>query len=246
MSLIYEPRGRAFEYSPLACNLAVGCVHRCRYCFGPGSFRVAPENWGTPRFKENAVEKFEKDALKLQGDPRDILFSFASDPYMNAEAAGLMSKILPIADHNRLRVQVLTKNPGLALKTNATELKRNGWKLGVTMIMVSETLREQWEPGAPPIADRLQALKDAHAIGIPTWVSIEPVVDVDEALASIETVMPYADFLKVGKLNHMPEEKAIDWADFLARARALLGDHPHLIKDDLLKFDAERTDKPCE
>ena len=30
-TIIYEPKGRAREYAPLACNLAVGCVHRCVY-----------------------------------------------------------------------------------------------------------------------------------------------------------------------------------------------------------------------
>jgi len=235
--MIYEPKGRALEYSPLACNLAVGCVHKCEYCYGPGAFRVAPADWPTPRYKKNAVAEFEKDAVKFAGDPRDILFSFASDPYMTEESAVTMAQILPIAETNRLRVQVLTKNPARALEVSGDILARNGWKLGTTIIFLSEQLRAEWEPGAPSIDSRLGALARAEDLGIKTWVSIEPVVDVDEAIAAIKAVKPLADFIKVGKLNHHALSKEIDWADFLCRAKDALGSHPHLIKDDLKKFE---------
>ena len=35
MKIIYEPKGKALEYAPLACNLYKGCPHGCRYCYGP-------------------------------------------------------------------------------------------------------------------------------------------------------------------------------------------------------------------
>ena len=35
MSIIYEPSGMAKEYSPYACNLYIGCSHRCKYCYAP-------------------------------------------------------------------------------------------------------------------------------------------------------------------------------------------------------------------
>ena len=235
--LIYEPKGRALEYSPLACNLAVGCTHRCTYCYGPGAFRVDVEKWGTPRMKANVVADFRKAAVKFRDDPRDILFSFASDPYMTDESAAIMAEVLPIAEENNLRVQVLTKNPTRALDTSGEILQRNGWKLGTTIIFLSEQLRKQWEPGAPSIESRIGAVKTAHERGIKTWVSVEPVVDVDEALAAISAVLPYADFLKVGKLNHHPLARTINWADFLRRAQAIIGEHPHLIKEDLKKFE---------
>jgi DNA repair photolyase len=187
--------------------------------------------------KSSAVVEFRKAAVKLKDDPRDILFSFASDPYMTPESAAVMAEVLHIAEENNLRVQVLTKNPARALETSGDILQRNGWKLGTTIIFLSESLRAEWEPSAPSINSRIGAVKLAHERGIKTWVSIEPVVDVDEALSAIEAVLPHADFLKVGKLNHHPLAKSIDWADFLRRAKAIIGDHPHLIKEDLKKFE---------
>jgi DNA repair photolyase len=235
--MIYEPKGRALEYSPLACNLAVGCTHNCRYCYGPGAFRVDPNKWNEPRFKADVVSKYRKDAAKLINDPREILFSFASDPYMNQQSADIMKQILPIAEQCRHRVQVLTKNPRLALDASAAILKRNDWKLGTTLIFLSEKLREEWEPGAPTIEERFRALKEAHDLGIKTWVSIEPVVDIDEALAAISAVKPHADFIKVGKLNNHRLQGTMDWRYFLTKAREVLGNHPHLIKHDLKAFE---------
>ncbi|GAG16265.1 unnamed protein product [marine sediment metagenome] len=77
---------------------------------------------------------------------------------------------------------------------------------------------------------------EAHERGIKTWVSVEPVVDPVEALMVIETLLPYVDLWKVGKLNHDPErEKAINWKNFLMKVERLLQDRPHIIKNDLLE-----------
>ena len=35
MQTIYEPKGKAREYSPLALNLYDGCDHGCKYCYVP-------------------------------------------------------------------------------------------------------------------------------------------------------------------------------------------------------------------
>ncbi|MFZ5453843.1 MAG: hypothetical protein ACOZF2_18480 [Thermodesulfobacteriota bacterium] len=39
MAIIYEPRGKAREYSPLAANLYRGYAHACVYCFAPQAAR---------------------------------------------------------------------------------------------------------------------------------------------------------------------------------------------------------------
>lgn len=35
MAAIYEPKGAAREYSPLALNYQTGCDHGCVYCYVP-------------------------------------------------------------------------------------------------------------------------------------------------------------------------------------------------------------------
>lgn len=231
--LIYEPRGRALEYAPLACNLAVGCIHGCRYCYGPRAFRVPPTDWTVPLPKEDLVGRFARSAEQFAGDPREILFSFATDPLGTLEQVEDLRAILPLAEAHRLRLTVLTKNPEAA-EEFLPVFARNDWSLGTTVCFTDEALRAEWEPGAPSIASRLSGLALARARGVRTWASVEPVLDPEEGLRAIRALLPLADLLKVGKWNHDRRAAAIDWASFCDRAVALLGDHPRVLKVDLL------------
>lgn len=77
MSIIYEPRGKAKEYSDLAVNLYTGCSHACRYCYCPGIVRKKLDEWSAnPKPRLNILRLLENDAKKLKGDPREILLSF--------------------------------------------------------------------------------------------------------------------------------------------------------------------------
>ena len=59
---------------------------------------------------------------------------------------------------------------------------------------------------------RIAAIKAAHEMGIRTWVSLEPVIDPDQALELIEQIHPFVDHWKVGKLNYQNLE--VDWLKF--------------------------------
>jgi DNA repair photolyase len=235
MGIIYEPAGRAREYAPLACNLFSGCLHACEYCYCPGIFRRSLADWSSaPAIKQDALTKFGREAKKLAGDPRDILFSFTSDPCQSPDAVAATAEALRIAAAYQLTCTVLTKNPEASRPLWET-MRGSGYTLASTVCFLSEDLRATWEPGAPSIASRLAALGAAHAIGIKTWASVEPCVDEDEGIAAIKALIPVTDLIKVGKLNHHPHGKTIDWERYAARAVEALGDHPCLIKDDLKK-----------
>jgi DNA repair photolyase len=246
MSIIYEPRGKAREYSDLAVNLYTGCSHACRYCYCPAILRKTIDAWAfNPQPRKGILRDLERDAKKLRGDPREILLSFMSDPYHSDGAARLTREALQVLERYDLRVQVLTKG-GRRSTRDFDILLRNSWKYGTTIIFQSEALRAEWEPGAPPIAERIEAVRQAHAMGIFTWVSVEPVVDPTEALKVVETLRGEVDLWKIGKLNHDREREAgIDWHRFLVDVEAALDGHRYLIKKDLERFrQAERESKP--
>lgn len=230
--LIYEPRGRALEYAPLACNLAVGCVHGCRYCYGPASFRVAPGDWPVVRPKDDLVGRFERSARAFASDPREILFSFATDPLGTPAQIADLAAVLPIAAAHNLRLTVLTKNPEAA-EPFLDAFAVADWSLGTTVCFADEALRAEWEPNAPSIASRLAGLALAKARGVRTWASVEPVVDPEEGLRAIRALLPLADLIKVGRWNHDARANAIDWRDFLHRAALALVGHKRLFKHDL-------------
>jgi DNA repair photolyase len=237
MAIIYEPRGKAREYSELAVNLYTGCSHACRYCYCPAVLRRTMDQWTCdPQPRRNVLRELERDAQKLQADPREILLSFMSDPYHSDDAASLTREALLLLERYNLRVQVLTKG-GLRSCRDFDVLARNQWKYGATLIFRSERLREQWEPGAAPIAERIEAIRAAHAMGIFTWVSVEPVIDTAEAIEVIETLRDEVDLWKVGKLNHdRQRESTIDWHQFLADVEATLEGRHYIIKKDLERF----------
>jgi DNA repair photolyase len=241
MSIIYEPAGKAREYSELACNLFTGCKHFCKYCYCPGIMRKTLEQWAlNPQPRANILNLLEKEARKMEGEARHVLLSFMSDPYQSDEAAAITREALGIFERYHFKnIQILTKAGGRATK-DFPILKDNGWKFGSTIIFTSEALREHWEPGATPIQDRIEAVKKAHAMGIYTWVSIEPVVDPEEALAVVEALKGHVDLWKVGKLNHFAEvESKIDWHKFLIDAHKALAGELVYWKKDLLKYESE-------
>ena len=239
MPVIYEPSGKAREYSELACNLFTGCLHKCRYCYCPAIMRKSLDDWSSnPQPRKDILKQLDREAAKLAGCEKELLFCFMSDPYQSDEAAALTRKALLICEkHGFKRVNVLTKG-GMRAAQDFDILARNpGWKFGSTIIFDREDLREHWEPGATPISERIQAVQEAHRRGIYTWVSVEPVVDAEAAIRLIRCLKPYVSFWKVGKLNHDKEtESKIDWKMFLADVTNELAGCQYYIKKDLLKF----------
>jgi hypothetical protein len=141
-----------------------------------------------------------------------------------------------VLEHYGLRVQILTKGGRRSIQ-DFDILARNHWKYGATIIFQNERLRQQWEPGAAPIAERIEALRAARAMGVFTWVSVEPVVDTAEAIKVIEILRGEVDLWKIGKLNHdRPRESAIDWRRFLTEVEAALEGQQYMIKKDLAFF----------
>ncbi len=67
---------------------------------------------------------------------------------------------------------------------------------------------------------RIAAIKAAHEMGIRTWVSLEPVIDPDQALELIEQIHPFVDHWKVGKLNY--KKLNVNWLKFREEVTSLL------------------------
>lgn len=241
MNVIYEPKGRAREYSDLACNLYTGCTHACVYCYAPGCMRTTAAKWHTEATPRNLIlEQFEKDAKRLEGDQRAVLFCFLTDPYQPAEKElRLTRSALEIADRYHLKTKILTKGFNSIITEDLPLMKQMGTELGLTITFMDDEKRKNWEPFASSISDRLATLRAAHEMGIYTWVSLEPVIDPQEALQLIESASQYVRYWKIGKLNHMKcVESLVDWKTFLHDAEKLLKSNKakYYIKDDLRKY----------
>jgi DNA repair photolyase len=241
MYVVYEPKGRAREYSELACNLYRGCTHGCRYCYAPACMRTTSGKWhmqAEPR--KDVLKLLEKDASRLQGDKRSILFCFLCDPYQPIERTERLTRqAIEILLKHRLNNQILTKGSADLILDDLELFKKARTKLGITLSYTDDAIRKDWEPHASPVNDRLNILKEAHKAGIYTWVSLEPVIDPEQALSVIQSAHRNVDFWKIGKLNHMKKhEETVDWAKFLTDVETLLKKlgATYYIKKDLQAF----------
>ena len=113
MRVIYEPKGRAKEYSELACNWYMGCTHGCKYCFAPGCMRKKMEDWHkNVTLRDNILHLFRKDAEDMyeNKDTRPILFSFLSDPYQPIEEKYKITTKVYIPQVITLSYEFVTEN----------------------------------------------------------------------------------------------------------------------------------------
>ena len=223
MRAIYEPKGAAREYAPLAVNLYSGCSHGCTYCYAPSCLRRSREDFTRVSVRSGIMKDLAKDSRALAGDPRPVLLSFTSDPYQKAERSErVTSQAIGIMADSRLTVRLLTKNPGLALELDRDLLARANVEFGSTVLFVDDAKRARWEPHAPSIDSRIAALRLAHDLGLRTWVSLEPVIDPAEALRLIEEIHPCVDVWKIGRWNHDKRAEALDWPLFASDVLTLL------------------------
>lgn len=242
MPIIYEPKGRALEYSPLAANLYNGCAHGCTYCFVPGippwkHAQNAREAFYTdPKLRVDVLAQLARDCRRMAGDERRVLMSFTSDPYQPIEREHeITRRALELMAANNMLPQVLTKAGEWAVKRDGSVLLSSRCVWAATLTFDDDAKSLEWEPGAALPGDRFAALECAHALGLETWVSLEPVLEPDAAIRIIHTTHKYVDLYKVGKINHHSLEREIDWADFLRRAEDALDQHgkARYIKRDL-------------
>jgi DNA repair photolyase len=241
MEAIREPCGRALEYSFLACDPYYGaCTNHCSYCYVAGMMRRSREQWEVIplRPREGFLKQLRKDAEKYRGTDKRVLLSFTSDVYCEpAVKSGLTRQVLEVLREFDIPWQVLTKCGTAAIRDFDLYGPNDAFATTLTFIEDSDSL--QVEPGAALPLDRIEAIKEAHARGIKTWASMEPVYDPRQSVILIEQTAEFVDLFKLGKLNHDAKREAqFDWSIYAWRATqaCFFGKRPFVIKEDLRPF----------
>lgn len=222
-TLIYEPKGRAREYAALACNVYRGCDHGCLYCYAPSATRRQKADFVASCQRPNFLTKLEKEAAKYGAidTGERILLSFTCDPYQHLDCeVRTTRKAIEILHRNGLRVAVLTKGGRRALRD--LDLFTPADAFATTLTFLDDDRSRQWEPNTALPHSRINAIQQFHVTGIPTWVSLEPVLDPNTALEIIRQTHEFVNLFKVGKLNYHPLAKEIDWHRFVRQAIELL------------------------
>lgn len=238
--IIYEPKGKAREYSPLAANLYSGCDHGCLYCYAPKCVFKEKESFHSivePR--RNVINEFEKDCRRYTFSNDQVLFSFTSDPYNVKESEYRITRdALKLAFKYSIPVSVLSKG-GKRILNDIDIISKFGKHIhiGATLTFDNDLDSIKFEPKAALPRERIETLVLLYKAGIRTWVSFEPVIIPEQSLTLMQMVIDSGvSFIKVGKVNNYQcLDKDIDWSYFLSKSVDLLRKNkiPFYVKNDL-------------
>ena len=222
--LIYEPSGRAREYAPLALNLYNGCPHGCTYCYAPAAtHKDAATFHGRPVVRADVIAKLERELARgvevgmqyPDGRHDPVLLCFTTDPYQPLAAeTGTTRRAIDLLHGYGYPVHILTKAGERAGADFDLLTDNPGDAFAASLTFTNYKDSKAWEPFAASPVDRLLNLRQAHALGIKTWASLEPVIDPAQSLELVRMTHEYVDLFKVGTLNHHAHARTIDWPKF--------------------------------
>lgn len=189
-------------------NPYVGCAHACIYCYAVFMKRFTGhmEPWGSfVDVKVNAPEILRKELKRAEKG--DIIISSVTDPYQPIEAKYMITrKCLEVLKLFQFPADILTKSP-LVLRDIDVFLKLKDAEVGLTITTDDDGVRKIFEPNAPPVQARMEALKQLHKNGIKTYVFIGPVLPMNpESLA--EKIKPYVHSILIDRMNY---ESKVKW-----------------------------------
>jgi len=205
--IIYQPSGKAAEYSHFAANFYLGCSNGCHYCYNNQGITSGVLGGLEVRLKKSLVDVKTAEQIFLAelAKWRDAIikdgglhFNFVSDPCL-PETIDLNWKCINYALLQKVPCQVLTKradwlggHPEVQKALEHKQLIRVGFSL---------TGCDALEPLASPNLERIQAMRELHNAGISTWASIEPIIDPQKSLQMIQLSIDCCDHYKIGILS---------------------------------------------
>jgi len=158
------------------------------------------EPWGSfVDVRINAAEVLRKQLKRAKRGA--VILSSVTDPYQPAEVRYRMTrKCLAVLELFKLPVNILTKSP-LVVRDLDIISRLDEVSVGLTITSDDDDVRKIFEPAAPPVSARIEALKKLHIAGIETYVFIGPVLPMNpENLAG--EIGPYADRILVDTMNY--------------------------------------------
>lgn len=182
-------------------NPYIGCQHGCSYCYARFMKRFAGhlEPWGEfVDVKINAAELLQKEILKKKMG--EVWVSGVCDPYQPLEAKYLLTrKCLEILAHYRWPVIIQTRSP-LVLRDIDIIKEAPNFRVGLSITTADESIRRIFEPNAPSIQARINALAVLHQAGIKTYAMIAPILPGAESL--IDLLKEKVDYVLVDRMNY--------------------------------------------
>jgi DNA repair photolyase len=184
-----------------ALNAYTGCEHACSYCYARfmKKYTKHEEPWGQfIDVKTNAAELLKKEALKKQKGK--VWISGTCDPYQPLEKEYKITRAcLQILAEKDWPVIIQTRSP-LVLRDLDLFQQFTNIEIGLSIPTGNDRVREIFEPSAPTIEERINALNELHAAGLRTYAMIAPLLPRTENL--VTSLAEVVDYIIVDKLNY--------------------------------------------
>lgn len=183
-------------------NPYTGCTHACCYCYATFMKRFTghTDQWGTfADVKMNAPEVLRRQLKRAERG--HVMLSSVTDPYQPVEVKyEITRKCLKVLELFQFPVSILTKSP-LVLRDIDIISRLNDAEAGITITTDNDDVRKIFEPHAPPISARIEALKNLHKAGLQTYVFIGPLLPMDPDVLAGQ-IRPYADSILIDRMNY--------------------------------------------
>ena len=180
-TVLNSVQGMGFRWSV---NPYRGCVHGCHYCFARRYHRyldlgTGEDFTGVILVKVNAVAVLRAELSRPGWQRATVAVGTATDPYQPIEGRYRLTRgILEALADARTPASVVTKGPMVIRDRDVLAAVRD--RAGVSVCVSVTTLDpERWrqlEPGTAPPRQRLRAVGELAAAGIPVGVLLAPIV----------------------------------------------------------------------
>ena len=153
-------------------NPYVGCPHRCMYCYAEFMKRFSnhDEPWGT--FVDVKIRSTSTRPINLAG--KNVFLSSVTDCYNPLEEKyELTRKLLQQLRYSGAAITILTKS-ALVLRDLDIFRQMPDITIGVSMNTTDDLFRQEIEPGAASVLNRLYDLKTLRENGIRNWMHVSP------------------------------------------------------------------------
>ena len=208
-SLIYKTK---VEYGDYTINHVIGCSHGCKYpCYAMlmskrfGRVKDYDE-WIQPKLVANSLELIDKEIKRLKKLIKSVHLYFMTDPFMYnfPEVSNLSLKIINKLNSYNIKVTTLTKGiyPDEIIDMEALS-KENEY--GITVVSLDDNFKNEYEPYAASIEERISGLFKLHMAGLRTWVSIEPYPTpniINQDISEILSRISFVDKIIFGRMNY--------------------------------------------
>ena len=222
---------KVYDY---ALNPYSGCEHACSYCYARFMRRYTrhQEPWGEyVDVKVNAADLLAVEVRRKKKG--QVWVSGVCDPYQPVERRYRLTRsCLQILVRERWPVRVQTRSP---LVTRDIDILAGGEdvEVGFSIGTADDRVRALFEPRAPSVRSRLEALSELHEAGVRTFAMIAPMLPGAEGL--VEVLAGSVDYIMVDRMNY-------HYGDWVYRKHDLL----HERSDEYFLDTAQAISAACE